>query len=298
MEERIIDNEREIKIKRRREGDDVVDALADGGEETLPEEELVLELPEEEYDEDLVGLTPSQLKEELERRERALREAREESEKLTLAGAEKLGEGAFEEAESFFAQALTYDPENAEAGKGVWQARTKEFADYEPFYQKENAEELGGAPEEVRAFVKERAGARLEGEREAFRAEERPLREKVEESMEFRRGYFRDNRNYFLVRFGIFFGLFALCLVGAGISASFIYSTRGITPIVLIACFGGAALVMLAVAIVFARKLVVANRLCRENEKLSATEDGARLAYLQDRLHCLDLVLDGAERED
>ena len=266
MEERIIDNEREIKNKRRREGVDAVDALADGGEEALPEEELVLELPEEEYDEDLVGLTPSQLKEELERRERALREAREESEKLTLAGAEKLGEGAFEEAESFFAQALTYDPENAE--------------------------------EEVRAFVKERAGARLEGEREAFRAEERPLREKVEESMEFRRGYFRDNRNYFLVRFGIFFGLFALCLVGAGISASFIYSTRGITPIVLIACFGGAALVMLAVAIVFARKLVVANRLCRENEKLSSTEDGARLAYLQDRLHCLDLVLDGAERED
>lgn len=113
MEERIIDREREIKIKRKREGDDAVDALAaDETEDEIPEEELVLEFPEgEEYDEDLVGLTPSQLKEELARREKALSEAREESKKLAALGEEKLAEGSYDEAESLFGQATVYDIE-------------------------------------------------------------------------------------------------------------------------------------------------------------------------------------------
>ncbi|MDE5896474.1 MAG: hypothetical protein K2H43_01525 [Clostridia bacterium] len=300
MEERLIDNERGIKIKRKREGLDAVDALADdGAEEEIPEEELVLELPDgEEYDEDLVGLTPSQLKEELARREKAAREARAESEKLALAGAEKLGEENFEEAESLFAQAVTYDPENAEAGKGLWQARTKNFTDGEAFYAGDNAEELAASIEAVRAYVLDRAGERLREERETYRQEEEPLKEKVEESMEFRRGYFRDNRRYYLVRFGIFVGIMLLCLIGAAVSASFLYSTQSITPIVLIGCFGGVAAVMLAVAIVFSRKLLVAHRLCRANENLSSTEDGARLAYLQERLRCLQLVLDGRTNEE
>ena len=67
MEERLIDKDesRKIKIKHTAEGEDVVDALAPDGEEEAVEEEetdYIVELPEEdeEYDEDLVGLTPSQ----------------------------------------------------------------------------------------------------------------------------------------------------------------------------------------------------------------------------------------------
>ncbi len=300
MEERIIDREREIKIKRKREGDDAVDALAaDETEDEIPEEELEIEFPEgEEYDEDLVGLTPSQLKEELARREKALSEAREESKKLAALGEEKLAEGSYDEAESLFGQATVYDIENAEAGKGLWRARTKNFTDYEAFYRAEFAEELSLASEEVRAFVLKEAGERLVAERETYRSEAEPLKEKVEENMERRRGYFRDNRRYYLIRYGIFFALFCACLLGAAISASFLYTTTSIAPIVLISSFGGVALVMAALAIVFSRKLLVAHRLCRENEKLSSTEEGARLAYLQSRLECLAWVLDGAQAEE
>lgn len=296
MEERIIDKEREIKVKRRPEGDDIVDALAeDGGEPS--EEELVLELPEEEYDEDLVGLTPSQLKEELERREKARREAEEESARLSQAGAEKLGEEAFEEAESLFAQAVMYDGGNLDAGKGLWIARTKDFTSDEAFYLDTNAEEFNVAPDEVRAFVLERVGGKLEAERKAFRGEADALRGTVEESIEFRRGYFRDNKRYYLVRFGIVFAIFALFLIACGISASFIYATRSVAPIVLVGTFGGLAFVMLVFVVLYARKLVVAHRLCRANEDRSSTEKGARLVYLDEKLRCLDLVFRDGEEE-
>ncbi len=293
MEERIIDNEREIKIKRKREGADYVDALAeDGAAEEIPEEELILELPEgEEYDEDLVGLTPSQLKEELARREKAMREAREESKKLTAAGAEQLGAEAYGEAEDLFAQAVMYDPDNAEAGKGLWLARTKNFTDDEAFFQDTNAEELNAANEEVRAYVLEQAGERLRVDRETLRAECAPLKAEVEESRAYRRGYFSDHKKYYLVRFGAWLGLFALLVLGAGISASFIYSTRGILPVALTGGFGAAAALSLVFVVVFSRKLLVASRLCRENERPASTETGARLEYLEERLRCLDIIL-------
>lgn len=292
MEERLIDDERQIKIKRKREGADVVDALAEDTEEEIPEEELILELPEgDEYDEDLVGLTPSQLKEELARRQRALEEAREESEKLTAAGEEKLALGEAEEAEGYFEQAVFYNPENVAAGKGLWQARTKNFKNEEAFFEGTNAEELNAAPEEVRAYVLERAGNWLKSERKKCRAEEQPLAEQVEAKQEERRAPFLANRKYYLLRFGICFAAFALLLIGSLVSASYIFTTRSALPVGLCAGFGAAALVALVCTILFTRKLVVAQRLCRDNEELSSTEEGVRLKYLQERLRCLDLIL-------
>lgn len=43
--------------------------------------------------------------------------------------------------------------------------------------------------------------------------------------------------------------------------------------------------------IFYSRKLVIASRLKRENEELSATEDGARVEELQIRKFCLDTLL-------
>ena len=66
MEERIVDkdDERLIRIRRTKDGVDAEDALADEGEEEQTED-VVFEIPDEEFDEDLVGLTPSQLQREL-----------------------------------------------------------------------------------------------------------------------------------------------------------------------------------------------------------------------------------------
>lgn len=293
MEERIIDNEREIKIKRKRGGDDVVDALAEDGEEVqAEEEELVLELPEDdEYDEDLVGLTPSQLKEELARREKAKKESEAECEKLTLAGEEKLAAGNFREAESFFSQALLYNGESVRAGKGLWLARTENFSATEAFYADGNAEELEGGPEEVRAFVLERTRGELEAAREEYRKEAEPLKEKVEKSQAERRAPFLANKKYYRTRLRICLAAFAACVIGVIVCASMIYSTQGMLPVWLAVGFGASALVCLAFTLFMMRKLLVAHRLCTANERLSSTEEGARLEYLNGRLDCLDLIL-------
>lgn len=294
MEERIIDNEREIKIKRKREGMDAVDALSDEaeGEEELSEEELILEIPEgEEYDEELVGLTPTQLKEELARRERAIREAREACEKLTAEGEEKLAAGAYEEAEELFAAALSYDAENVNAGKALWLARTERYTKDDAFFRDTYAEEFAALPDEVRESVLGGMGESLRAQREELRREEAPLREEVEGKQAERREAFRANRAYYLRPFGICFALFAVFLLGLGISAGFLYRTTTMIPIILMGVFGGLAFVLLIATVVLSRKVLVADRLCRENEKLSSTKEGARLAVIEEKLRCLDLVL-------
>ena len=290
MEERIIDNEREIKIKRKRGVIDAQDALAEDTEVQDEEEEVVLEFPDGEYDEDLVGLTPAQLKEELARRERAKREALDAQTKLMAEGEEKLQEKAYADAEIFFAQALVYG-ENAQASERLWRARTHDFSDTESFYEKTNAEEFALLPEDVRGCVLDRMKERLQTERVEYEAEATPLKEEVESAIAARRGPFLANKAYYLFRFRICLFAFVLCIVGAVISASMIYSTEGMLPVWIAIGFGAAALVCLGLTIAFLRKLFEARRLCVQNDTLSSTEEGARLEYLNERLECLNLVL-------
>ncbi len=293
MEERILDDEesRRIKLKRTAEGTDAVDALAEGEDG----EEIYVDLPEEEYDEDLVGLTPSQLQEELEKRERAAREAREESEKRTAQGAEKLAAGEFADAELLFAQALVCDMGNAAAREGLWTARTKNFTDDEVFFREGVAEELGD-DEEARAFVLPHVKEKFAALRETYAKEEAEIAPGVEEKQQTRREAFAANRKYYLIRFSVFFAVAVLFCIGAGISASFLLRTQSNVPIIMIGVFAGLALAAFAVAFVFARKLYVASRLYGENEKLSSTESGARLEFLRNRIRALDLVLGEAEK--
>lgn len=290
MEERIIDNEREIKIKRKRGVIDAQDALAEDTEVQDEEEEVVLEFPDGEYDEDLVGLTPAQLKEELARRERAKREALDAQTKLMAEGEEKLQEKAYADAEIFFAQALVYG-ENAQASERLWRARTHDFSETESFYEKTNAEEFALLPEDVRGCVLDRMKERLQTERAEYEAEATPLKEEVESAIASRRGPFLANKAYYLLRFRICLFAFVLCIVGAVISASMIYSTEGMLPVWIAIGFGAAALVCLGLTIAFLRKLFEARRLCVQNDTLSSTEEGARLEYLNGRLECLNLVL-------
>ena len=101
MEERIIEDEgRTIKVKRNALGgiEDATDGAADGEtsegasspESREDDVEFAVEFPEEEYDEDMVGLTPSQLKKLQEERERARREAEEARDKLIAEGKKAL----------------------------------------------------------------------------------------------------------------------------------------------------------------------------------------------------------------
>lgn len=293
MEERIIDDPRKIKVKKNAAGGikDVTDEAYDKELEENPQEELFVELPEDETDEDLIGLSPEQLKVALEKREKAAEEARRMRDELLGEGEKALSAGSFSEAEGFFVQALVYDGDCERAKQGVWLSRTRGFRDLDPFYILENAQEIS-SDEETRAFIRKKAGETLWARRKEYEAEEGPLSERVLAAQELRRGKFAANRNYWLVRFLIAAGFFALFLIGVGVSASFLYRTNTLIPIILIAVFGGLALVTLGISLLPLRKLVWAQSYCNSNDRLSSTEDGARLEFLRNSLNCLRLILD------
>ena len=296
MEERIIDREREIKIKRKA-GE--TDAVEEGIDESVPEglteeveeaeDEVIVELPEE-YDEDLVGLTPSQLKAELARRERALEEARAERDRLLHEGEELLQGKKYAEAEPFFVQARVYDAESASARVGLWASRTHDFTEVEPLLTLEIGDELEDL-EADRKLLREKMGDSLEEARTSYLSEERAIAPEVEGKQAERREAFRANKKYYLVRFGIVLAVMALMLIGCAVSAGYIVRTQSIVPVVLTASFGGCALIVFGVLAVFARKVFVASRLCARNERLSATEEGERLVYLRTKLYVLNIIL-------
>lgn len=274
MEERIMDKNRPIKVKR------------DGEEDAEVEFELF-----DETDEDLIGLSPTELQKELERRERAAQAALAERDKMLGEAEQLVKRGEYDAAEPFYAQALVYDSECERAAEGIWNCRTHNFSKLEPFFEKEYAAELGEADESVREYVLKRAGDRLKAERETLEEEARPLREKVGSAQSVRRDAFLGNRNYYLLRVCILAGGFLLFLVAAAVSAFFIVRTRTNIPVILTASFGGVSLLFALVATVYLRGLVVAQRLVRENEKLSSTDEGARLSEIESRLFCLKQIL-------
>ena len=311
MEERIIEDEgRTIKIKRNALGgiEDATDgALPDGetpegasspeaGSENAEDDvEFAVDFPEEEYDEDMVGLTPSQLKRAQEERERARREAEEARDKLIAEGKKALSSLDYAAAEKSFSQALTYDEECVEALLGVWESRTQGFTDDSPFFIEENAEKFAAMPEEVRSSILERVGSRLQDARQGILEEMRPLKAAVEEAREARRGALDANKRYYLVRTAAFGIAAVLFLALMGVFSAFLLRTSGSWPAVCMAVFGGLALLCLIFLVVFLRGLVFALRLSHDNEKNEGTEDGRRLALLEREEHCLRLVLEGEE---
>ncbi len=305
MEERIIDreNERKIRVKRTADGniERVEDELVpeqDESEEPIAEEEITVDFPEEEteeYDENLVGLTPSQLQKELERREKIRQEAYAERDKLLASAEMWIEKGEYAQAEQLCGDALVYDGESVAAAQKLWLARTKNFQDDEPLYLEKYAQQLSESKEEVRAYVLARVSERLRRAREEDVAEEAPLAEKFGSEQEKRRAAFGENRKYYLFRLVAVAAVFVLMGIGAAVSANFIVRTTTSVPLFFTVGFGALALVFLGVTFFFLRKWLVADRLCRENERLASTEDGARLETLRRRIRCATLILEGTE---
>ena len=294
MEERLIDkdDERLIRIKKKAEGTDAEDALTEEGEES--EEEVLLTLPEfdEDYDEDLVGLTAAELNRELERRKKAEEEARAECEKLISSAKEELEGGNFETAAALYGQAACYPFADETVFSGLWTARTKNFTDTSPFYNSDYAEEFSGYTDASKEWVRERAGETLKREREALQKEEAELAPGVLEKQQKRSEAFLQNRKYYAVRLLAFLALLGAFIIATIVSASFIVRTLSSLPIIMTGVFGGLALLSFILALVFLLKFSGANKLCRMNGKLSSTEDGAHLVELREKLECLKLILE------
>ena len=301
MEERIIDKDELRGVKRKRTGgeEDAVDELstdADAADEGMPD--YTLEFDEGDgYDEDLVGLTPSQLQEELERRERLREEAHAECVKYLASGEEKFAAGKFREAEKDFSSALEYEY-SEESEERLYAAMTDNYTDAQRLLIPDNAERFADAAESVRARVLDVFGDSLNEARQVAEAEAQPLRGVVSAAQEERRGPFAENKKYYLVRFLAVLAAFAVFAIGIAVSSSFLLRTQSSVPTILTITFGVLTFAAFVVLIFFARKLLVAARLCRDNERLSSTEEGAQLEELEERLACLALVLDGAPEQD
>lgn len=301
MEERIIDKDELRGVKRKRTGgeEDAVDELsadANAADEGMPD--YTFEFDEGDgYDEDLVGLTPSQLQEELERRERQREEAHAESVKYLETGEGKFAEGKFREAEKDFSSALEYEY-SEESEERLYAAMTDNYTDAQRLLFPDNAERFADAAESVRARVLDVFGESLREERAAAQTEAQPLRGVVSAAQEERRGPFAENKKYYLVRFLAVFAALVVFAIGIAVSSSFLLRTQSSVPTILTIVFGVLTFAAFVLFIVYARKLLVAARLCRDNERLSSTEEGARLEELENRLACLALVLDGVPSQE
>lgn len=289
MEERMIEDEegRKVTLKRTSEGE--TDAVEEGENES---EEYVFDVPEEEYDESLVGLTPSQLEQVLEERKKAEEEARAEYAKLIAEGESALQREDFEGAERAFAQADRYVFEDERVPEGLWVSRTRNFTVKEPFYVLENAEAFAKCNAQLKQRAREAFGEEFAREREEAMREEEQLAPQVEEKRAEREEAFFANKRYYLIRFLAVLAAFAVTVIGAAVSASFIVRTQSIAPIVGTGVFGGLAAGLFVTALVLLRKLYLAVRLCKQNTVEEATADGARLKELREKIRCLSCVLD------
>lgn len=293
MEERIIDEEigRKIKVKKLADGEtDVVDDLAEEGEvdeEAGAEEEMTFELPDlEEDDEDLACLSPEEAQELRKKKAAEAAVRRQEYDKIVAAGNAFLAEGSYHSAELQFEKALNLDDEAMEASVGYWRAKTHDFDhpdvlmdEYvEPGY--ENLEfDLGyRAVDAIKAEYKEKFARRYQ----ELEAEEAPLREKVEAAQQRRREILKPRRRKSMIAFILsllpFLGALAATIVF--LLKNFTVRDNGyILPTVIA---GGVTLVAFIVFGVFTNRFINACRICRANERLSATDDGTRLLEIAD----------------
>ncbi len=284
MEERIMDDEesRGIKLVHKPEGDDVVDAQLAGEDG-------------ENYDEDLVGLTPSQLEEALEKRKKEAERAQAEYEKLIKEGDEAYAAGEFEGAATLYRQAAVY---REEAREKVFEAVTEGFTKTNYFYEEGGMDEFYLCPPEMRSNIAGKLKPILEEEEKSCRAEAEPLREQVEAGIASRREAFAANKHYYFVRFLAVLSAFLMLLIGVAVAGSFILRTADAVPLIVTIVLGVLAVGVLGVLAVYCRKLYAAASLCRTNEKLSSTENGARLEALDTRLSILEALLDEVENDE
>ena len=311
MEERIIDDEygRGIRLKKTKDGYvDVTDELAeDQGGGT--EEEIVFAFPdvgvvvdeEEGDDEDLVDLTPEQA--DLLRKQKAEEKARKKAkyERLCQMGQDLLDTGSFHAAELKYEKALMLDKVATEASVGYWRAKTANFTDPDVLVSEyvdvgiENLEfDLGyEAVEIIKAEHKDAFEKRLK----ELEEEEGPLESTIEEKRVRRREILQARK----FRAAIVFACAVVPTFVVFLMTVFVgmknFTTREdyILPTVILS---GVFCIMFMIFILTANRYINACRMCRKNEKLSATEEGKRLLKLRDYKELYEALLFVPEYEE
>jgi hypothetical protein len=289
MEEKIIDEEigRKIRLKKTQNGEtDIVDDLAETDELAEGEEEYTFELPEyDDDDEDLVGLSPEEAMALRKKKQEEAAAKHAEYERLLVEGEALLGEGSYRSAELKFEKALMLDEVATEATVGYWRAKTENFSNPDGLmdeYVEEGYDSLEwdlGA--EAVAKIRETYQEQFRRRYDELVAEEAPLRAEFEEAQARRRSVLKPRR----LKCGIGFGVSALpFLVSLILTAVFGFSNftvkddRYILPTIIAGCVAFVAFIVFGI---FTNRFINACRIYNTNERLSSTDEGAKLEEIE-----------------
>lgn len=298
MEERIIDDEygRGVRLKKTADGYvDVTDATLDDGE---PAEEMAFEFPvieQEEDDEELVGLSPEEAVALRQRRAEELAARKEKYASLCAEGNAFLEAEDFINAELVFKEAMKLDETPTEASVGYMRARTDNFLcpnellnGYIDLGVEHLEYDLGAEAIEI---VKKEYGAQFEEYYKDLKKQEEPLAEEVEGKQQRRREVLNAR---FEKRVGAFIATviptvaFLVLTIVFGLKN---FTTRGNEYILPTIIFGVLLFVMFMVFVVMTNKLINTVRIRRENEKLSATEEGRDLEVLREFIELTEVFM-------
>lgn len=314
MEERIIDDEyaRGIRLKKTKNGYvDVTDELAENAdsetsgaetqaengenaenaefEELVDGEEAVFEFPvfeTDEDDEDLVGLTPEQAAEVRQRKAEEAAKRKADYERACAEGEKLLKTGSYRAAELAFEKALSLDDEATDASVGYWRAKTSDFTEPDVLI----GEYAEAGIESLEYDLGYRATQTIKRDyAEVFRTrvrelteEEEPLAAKVEEKQANRRVVLTERIKRCTIAF-----LASAIPTAALLALTIVFGLKNFTtrentyvlPTVLLGAGFAASFIAFMVC---TNKWLNALRMRRANEKLSSTEEGARLLRIRE----------------
>ena len=291
MEERSIDDEygRGVRLKKTKDGYvDVTDELAEETENEEVGEEVTFEFPMEEMDEDdedLVGLSPEEARELRKRKEEERAKRKEEYDRLCAEGERFLNEQSYSAAELKYEQALQLDELATEASVGYWRAKTANFTNPDALvgeYAKEGIDsmeyDLGiQATDVIRRDFHETFVAKVA----QLETQEKPLAEVVEGKQQARREVIRERVKKGTIAFLCTAIPFAIALIVTAILGMKIPSTKDGRFIVPTVIAGALAFALFIVTLVCFNKFLNAMQMRGKNEKLSSTEEGARLLQIR-----------------
>ncbi len=295
MEERIINDEygRGVRLKKTKNGYvDVTDGeVPDDTQDEMQEaqEEALFEFPTfdtDEDDEDLVGLTPEQAIALRKEKEEAAAKRKADYERLCKEGDELLQTGSFRSAELKFEKALSLDEEASEASVGYWRAKTADFTNPDVLiseYAKAGVESLEyDLGEKATEMMKKEYRSAFEKRVQELAKEEAPLSQSVLEKQENRRVVLKARVKRSTIAFLIALIPTAALLVLTIVFGLSNFTTRENTFVLPTILCGAGFFVFFIAFIVFANKWINDLRMRSANERLSSTEDGARLLEIRE----------------
>ena len=291
MEERIIDDEygRGVRLKKTKDGYvDVTDELSEEVENEEAGEEVTFEFPMadmDEDDEDLVGLSPEEAMAVRKRKEEEREKRKADYARLCEEGEAFLAEKSYSAAELKYEQALQLDELATEASVGYWRAKTANFTEPDVLvgeYAKEGIDsmeyDLGiQATDLIRRDFHDAFVARVA----QLEAEEKPLAEVVEDKQQARREIIRERVKGGIIALACSAIPFIVMLIVTAVLGMKIPTTKDGSFIVPTVICGAIAFVLFIVTLICLNKFLNAMRMRGKNEKLSSTEEGAKLLQIR-----------------